>query len=276
VTAPGVPPGSAARGRPGSIPRLHLITDDGVLSRRRFPEKALEVARALPPGDGFRAALHLRGPGISGRELWALGRALIDPLRERGVLLLVNDRADVASALGADGVHLAGRSLPAGVVRSWLGPSPLLGRSVHDPEATGALLETASLDYLLVGTLWSSASHPGRPGAGVRRLSRVQAVMEDAGASPLPLIGIGGVTPERVAEVLAHGGHGVAVLGAVWAADEPARAAERFRSVLAGTSSSPRAPVDAGRGFRDAAPEGGCFDGNGSEHTDGGWRNDEG
>lgn len=251
MTAPGVPPEPEVGRRPGSVPRLHLITDDGVLARRRFQEEALEVAHALPPGDGFRAALHLRGPGLSGRELWALGRALVGPLRERGMLLLVNDRADVAAALGADGVHLAGRSLPAEVVRSWLGPSPLLGRSVHGPEATGALLETASLDYLLVGTLWSSPSHPGRPGAGIRRLSRVQAGVEGAGASPLPLIGIGGVTPERAAEVLAHGGYGVAVLGAVWGADEPARAAERFRSVLSGGPSSPRSPVEGGRRRRE-------------------------
>jgi thiamine-phosphate diphosphorylase len=216
---------------------------------------ALEVAEALAaagggsggePGSGsggIPAAFHLRGPGFSGRALWELGRRLVEPLQARGLRFLVNDRADVARALGVDGVHLAERSLPASWVREWLGPDALLGRSIHDPEYAGTegavasspagRRERASLDYLMVGTLWATTSHPGRLGAGIQRLLRVRSVIQEAGVNTvLPLIGIGGVTPERVSEVLNGGGYGVAVKGGVWDASDPAAAAVRFRDRL--------------------------------------------
>lgn len=239
----------------GRVARLHLITDETILTRKGFEAMALEVAEALadpggesgapPPGPARRisAAFHLRGPGLPGRALWELGRRLREPLQVRGLRFLVNDRADVAQALGADGVHLAERSLPGPWVRGWLGANALLGRSVHDPEEArmgGAVApgpagreERASLDYLMVGTLWATASHPGQSGAGIQRLLRVRSEMGRAGAySVLPLIGIGGVTPGRVAEVLGGGGYGVAVRAGVWEAPDPAAAAVRFRDRL--------------------------------------------
>jgi thiamine-phosphate diphosphorylase len=223
------------------VPRLHLITDGAILTRDGFLAEALEVAEALVVG--IPTAFHLRGPGLSGRDLWEVGRRLVAPLQARGLRFLVNDRADVAQALGADGVHLAERSLPAFPVREWMGTGALLGRSVHDPDDAGregavapgpaGRRERASLDYLMVGTLWSTASHPGRPGTGVPRLLRVRSVIQEAGADfLLPLIGIGGVTPERVAEVLEGGGDGVAVKGGIWEAPDPAAAAVRFQERL--------------------------------------------
>jgi thiamine-phosphate diphosphorylase len=237
------------------VPRLHLVTDDATLTRDGFVAAALDVAEALAESrggsgggertgwEGVSTAFHLRGPGVSGRGLWELGRRLAEPLQARGLRFLVNDRADVARALGADGVHLAGRSLPAPWVREWLGPEAILGRSIHDPDEVrteGAVdpgqvgrRERASLDYLMVGTLWATTSHPGRLGAGIQRLLRVRSAMEKAGdASVLPLIGIGGVTPERVTDVLGGGGYGVAVRGGVWEASDPAAAAVRFRDRL--------------------------------------------
>jgi len=239
----------------GRVPRLHLITDGATLTRDGFVATAMEVAEALAesgrdsegePGSGPRGspvAFHLRGPGLSGRALWELGRRLAEPLQARGLRFLVNDRADVARALGADGVHLAERSLPASWVREWLGADTLLGRSIHDPHearTAGTVApgpdgrkERVSLDYLMVGTLWATASHPGRPGAGIERLLRVRSAVQEVGAGPvLPLIGIGGVTPERVAEVMDGGGYGVAVKGGVWEASDPAAAGVRFRDRL--------------------------------------------
>jgi thiamine-phosphate pyrophosphorylase len=227
--------GSERVGRtsPEEVPRLHLVTDEGILSRPDFQEVAAAVAGALPPAEGFRAALHLRAPKLAGRRLWEIGLALGQGLAERGVRLIVNDRADVARALGADGVHLPERGLPGPVLRSWVGEGVLLGRSVHDPGRIPG--ELPALDYLLVGTLWESPSHPGRPGAGVRLIAAVGEALREDGPGRVPaLVGIGGVTPERVGEVLAHGGHGVAVRGAVWDAQDPPGAAARFRERLTG------------------------------------------
>lgn len=237
------------------VARLHLITDEAILTREGFVALALAVAEALadpggasgaPPPEALgriSVAFHLRGPGLPGRALWELGRRLQKPLQGRGLRFLVNDRADVAQALGADGVHLAERSLPAPWVRGWLGADALLGRSIHDPKEArmggavapgpGGREERASLDYLMVGSLWATASHPGRSGAGIQRLLRVRAELGKTGAgSVLPLIGIGGVTPARVAEVLGGGGYGVAVRAGVWDAPDPAAAAVRFRDRL--------------------------------------------
>ncbi len=237
------------------VPRLHLVTDDAILARTDFLERAVEVALALAgagapepdnPGTGrggFGVALHLRGPGTPGRGLWELGRALRDPLRRAGVRLLVNDRADVARAVGADGLHLPGRGLPPTWSRSWLGPDALLGRSLAGPdEESGAggdpggvshldAGEVEALDYLMVGTLWRSPSHPGRAGAGPGRVREVARVL-GGGERPLPLVGIGGLTPERVGKVLAAGGYGVAVRGGIWDSDDPPGAALAFATAL--------------------------------------------
>ena len=195
------------------IPRLHLITDDGILGRPTFPL----VAREILDLAGTSLALHLRGPRSSGRLLHSLALELRDPARNRGSLLLVNDRVDVARALGLPGVHLGQRSLPLPSARKILGSGALLGASVHGPpEARRARDDGA--DYLVVGTLYPTASHPGRPGAGPGLLQEVGAL------TALPLLAIGGITPERVERVLRAGAHGVAVRGGIWDAADPREA----------------------------------------------------
>lgn len=212
-----------------ALPRLHLVTDDEVLADGAFPDRA---RRALASG-GDGVALHLRGPGTSGRRLFDLAAALLPSAERAGARLLVNDRVDVAGSAGVHGAHLGQRSLPPADARWLLGQDALLGLSVHgQDEAVAAAGQAqgvagAPLDYLLVGTLFPTPSHPGRPGAGVERLARVRAVAPD-----LPLVGIGGITPDRVSSVLAAGGHGVAVLRGVWAAEDPARAVEAYRAAL--------------------------------------------
>ena len=136
---------------------------------------------------------------------------------------MVNDRVDAALAAGADGVQLGSRSLAA----DDLPPAAAhlaRGASVHSALEAG---RAGGVDWLLVGTLWETSSHPGRPGAGLGRLGEVAAV------HPAPRIGIGGITPERAAEALAAGAHGVAVLGGVWRDPDPRAALARYLSVLA-------------------------------------------
>lgn len=210
-----------------SLPPLHVVTDDRVLRRPDLVRAAGEVLGA----GGARLALHLRGPRTSAAELHRLAGALLPVAREAGALLLVNDRVDLALTLPVDGVHLGERSLPAGVARALLG-SCWIGRSVHGPAVDLGGGE-AGADYLLVGTVFASSSHPGRAAAGAGRVRDLSAV------AGLPVLAIGGVTPGRVAEVVRAGAWGVGVLSGVWSAAEPAGAVEGYLEALASAGRPP-------------------------------------
>lgn len=204
------------------IPPLHLITDDAILSRAGFLSQAREVLATA----GSRAALHLRGPGLGGKRIFELAEALEGECRETGCLLLVNDRLDVALSLDLPGVHLGQRSLPPKVARELLGPGRTIGLSVHDrTEGEGG--RRGEVDFLVVGTLFPTPSHAGRKPGGVARLREVGEL------DPPPMVGIGGVTPQRVGQVLEAGAVGVAVRGGVWETPDPAAAAGVYLGELA-------------------------------------------
>jgi thiamine-phosphate pyrophosphorylase len=205
------------------IPRLHLVTDDAILLRPKFLTQAKRVMD--DPGSG-QAALHLRGPRLTGRYLFGLAESLRKYARSSGTLLLLNDRVDIALALDLPGAHLGQRSLPASVARKLLGPDRVLGLSVHgigEAEVGGA----EDLDFLMVGTLFPTSSHEGEAPGGVGRLREV------SGRASLPLIGIGGITPPRVGAVLGAGAHGIAVRSGVWEAQDPAGAVGVYLKELA-------------------------------------------
>ncbi len=187
------------------IPRLHVVTDDRVLARSDFRRRAREVLEAGGPN----LALHLRGPETAGRVVFEYCADLEGPARSAGALLMVNDRVDVALACGLPGAHLPGRGMPTRDARALLGREVVLGRSVHDvDEARRA--EAEGVDLLLLGTIFSTASHPERPGAGVDLVGRVRT------RTRVPLVAIGGIDETRVGPVREAGGDGVAVLRAVW------------------------------------------------------------
>jgi thiamine-phosphate pyrophosphorylase len=210
------------------LPRLHVVTDDGVLARPDFEALAGAVLAAGPA-----LALHLRGPGTPARTLLSLARRLRPVATETGAVLLVNDRIDVALAARLDGVHLGARSLPVGAARDLLPPASLVGASVR---GSGPAREASAEgpDYLVLGTIYPTPTHPDRPGDGPEAVGRVVAAVD------VPVLAIGGVTPDRVAECLAAGAHGVAVLGGVWSAPDPWAAVvgylERVASVAARTA----------------------------------------
>lgn len=200
---------------------LHLVTDDRVLAGPDLRERA----RAALEAGGAAVTLHLRGPGTGGRLLHDLGVALVAAARAAGSRVVVNDRVDVGLAIGADGVHLPGRSFDVAGARALLPAGSVVGASVHSVEAA---LERADADLLLVGTIFATASHPGRPAAGPELVSRVREV------SRSPVVAIGGVTPDRVPTLLAAGADGVAVLSGVWDAADPAEAVEAYLRRLGG------------------------------------------
>jgi thiamine-phosphate diphosphorylase len=193
---------------------LHAITDERVARRPDLDE----VARALADGGGSELAFHARGRELTGLEHYNLAVKLSN----LPSFLFVNDRLDVALAVPAAGLQLGYGSLPVSAARA-LNPLWWIGKSVHDlAEAEAARTEGA--DYLVVGPIFATASHPGRTPLGLAGLEVIAAE-----ADGLPLIAIGGITADRVREVRESGAHGIAAIRALWDDAEPAAAARRMR-----------------------------------------------
>ncbi len=228
--APSPEPGGGPRPEPGAgpapralaVPRLHAVTNDELLADPRFPELARSVLAAGGPG----LALHLRAARLSGRDLWERAASLASEARARGAVLLVNDRVDVALGLEGVGAHLGGRSLPPAAARRLLGPGRLLGVSVHDGSAASAAAREGA-NHLFVGTVFATASHPGRTGIGVEGFRRIR-----ERAPGVPALAIGGVLPEHARALLDAGAHGVAAIGGIWRRDDPARAVAEYLEAL--------------------------------------------
>ena len=211
------------------IPKLHVVTDDEILARPDFETRArevCEVVEAHEPADAdVMVALHIRGARTTGRRLTRLARTLCERATASGVMLLVNDRLDVALAVGAAGVHLGTRSLPPAEARRLLGASRLLGVSVHGASEAVQAAESGA-DYLFVGMLFETPSHPEVAARGPEFMSLVASRVD------LPLVGIGGVTPERAVEILASGGHGVAAIRGIWDAPSPPDAVHAYLDAM--------------------------------------------
>lgn len=204
-------PGEEGNG--GAAPTLHVVTPAEAAAAPDFADAAERLFRA----GGDRVAVHLRLLDAPDREWLEAARTVRARAERHGGWCVVNDRVDVAAAAGVRAVQLGGRSLPLAAARRVLGEAAILGRSVH---GTGEAREAAArgANFLLLGTIFATPSHPGRRGAGP------EAVAACAGIG-VPLIAIGGITAERVAAVRAAGAAGIAVQRAVWEADEPAAAA---------------------------------------------------
>jgi thiamine-phosphate pyrophosphorylase len=242
---------------PPHLPLLHVLTDDAVLARADF----VGVGCALL---ALGVALHLRGWQTPMPRRLTLARELVAG-GGHGVLQ-INDRLDLAMALRTAapmapvGVHLPEKAFPAAEARRLLGPGALLGRSVHAPHTE------ADLDYLVMGTLFATPSHPGRSEAGWALLDRaltpggiapVRDMAPDSASDPdsdsdsaldsdsdsdsvptpvhVPVIGVGGMTPPRAEALRRRGGWGVAVLRGIWDAPDgasPTEAAQGFLDAL--------------------------------------------
>jgi len=198
------------------LPALHAVTDDATLARPDF----LPLALAVLAAGGADVALHLRGPGSGGRSLYELAEPLARAADLNGALFVVNDRADVALAAGAGGVQLGRRSMLPADARRVLGDGPLVGVSVGSTAETWDAAQGGA-DLVLAGSVYATATHPGREGIGLEGLGEMTRL-------GVPIVAIGGITPDQVAEVRAAGARGVAAIRAVWDADDPARAVARF------------------------------------------------
>ena len=189
--------------------RLLLVTDSYDRSTAARVEAALA---ALPAG---MAAVQLRAKALEGGALQAAAAQLAALAHARGALLVVNDRADVALASGADGVHLPTRGLPVATVRRWLGDRLILGASTHSlAEAQAACAGGA--DYVTFGPVYATASK-----VGLGHPVGVDALAAAVRALPLPLFALGGVDAARARDCVAVGAR-VACIGAVLGRDDAA------------------------------------------------------
>lgn len=198
---------------------LCLVTD------RSQVTGTLEEAVETCLGAGLKA-LQLREKDLAARDLLSMALVLRESTRRHGARLLINDRADVALAVGADGLQRTGTSLPVSALRSIGAAGFLIGASVHSlTEARAA--EPEGADFLLFGPVYETPSKRRYgPPQGLAALERV------ASAVRLPVFAVGGVTVARVAEVTRAGASGVAVIAAILGAERPADAVKGFLDAL--------------------------------------------
>lgn len=193
------------------LPRLHAVTDASVLGAPDFPARAGAIAAA-----GAAVALHARDRSAGGAALARAAMRLVALAQPPEASVFVNGRPDVAQATGAQGVHLGGDDLTPAEARASF-PRGWVGRSVHSTREA-ELAAKAGADYLMVGNVYRTASHPDRPAAGL-------ALVRDSARLGLPVIAIGGIDASRVSEVRDQGAYGVAAITALWRAPDPAAAA---------------------------------------------------
>ena len=192
--------------------RLCVITDRALSGNRDFQEIVSAAIRGgaqmiqfrdkeLPDGEFYRTAERLRGL-----------------TREADVLLTIDDRVDVALAVGADGVHLGEKDMPLPAARGLTGPDMILGASARTPEGVQAA-QNSGADYIGLGAMFSTGTKGDAVLVGPERLRRLRPSIR------IPLLAIGGITAGNVEEVIRAGADGVAVIGAVMAAGDMTAAA---------------------------------------------------
>lgn len=211
---------STPRPAPLPYPALCLVTDRHLARGRPLPDLVSEAV------DGGVNVVQLREKDLPAGELLALATVIRDVTRKAKALFLVNDRVDVALAVGADGVELGEEALPVRAVRRIAGQQLLIGRSVHsldgarDAEAQGA-------DFLVMGTIFPSGSHPGAVPAGPALLAQAQREVR------IPFLAIGGINATNVAQVMSQGAAGIAVITAILDSEHPRQAARELKQAMA-------------------------------------------
>jgi thiamine-phosphate pyrophosphorylase len=206
---------------PMRLPRLYPITD----ARLSGLSHAEQVARLC---DGGATLVQLREKHLSPREFYREAAEALRVARARGARLVVNDRADIALAVGADGVHLGQDDLRPDAARRLLGEGSVVGFSTHDL-AQAAEAALMPVTYIAFGPVFATSSkeNPERI-VGLEGLRRARDVIGDK----IPLVAIGGITRENARSVLEAGADSVAVIGALVSSSDPSSITLRTREFI--------------------------------------------
>jgi len=201
-------------------PTLYVILDRAAAGGRDLAQ----VLEGVIAGGG--RMVQLREKTWPSGRVWPVAERLQARCRQAGVTFIVNDRVDLAVAVGADGVHLGQDDLPPQAARALLRPGMILGLSTHSVEQARAA-QAAGADYVAVGSMFPTATKPDFELVGPDLVRKLR------GEIRAPLVGIGGITSANVGEVIRAGADGVAVISAVCAAPDPEAATRSFLAAIA-------------------------------------------
>jgi len=201
--------------------RLHVITDTVLQTGRTHAQ----IARLALEGGADTIQYREKRPLVT-RDLMAEAAAVVDACQAAQALAVVDDRIDVAAAVGATGVHLGRHDLPVDAARRILGPAAIIGGTANSLDEARTVW-SRPIDYLGVGPVFGTSSKANP--APVMGLATLAAIATEC---PVPVIAIGNITPEHVADVLAAGAYGIAVLSGVTCADDPGVAAARYAASI--------------------------------------------
>ncbi|SEP26684.1 thiamine phosphate synthase [Amycolatopsis saalfeldensis] len=204
--------------------RLYLCTD----ARASRGDLAEFVDAALAGGvDIVQLRDKTNGAPLEAKQEIAALEVLAEACARHGALLAVNDRADVALAVGADVFHLGQDDIPVPLARRILGEHVVIGRSTHSVEQARAAEAEDGVDYFCTGPCWPTPTKPGRFAPGL------DLVRATAAAGPRrPWFAIGGIDLERLPEVLDAGASRIVVVRAITEAEDPKAAARTLKSRL--------------------------------------------
>ncbi len=199
---------------------LYLITDRKQARNGRLSEPVEAALR------GGVKAVQLREKDLSGRSLFDTAQKMRELTSRYGAKLIINDRADIALAVDADGVHLGGESIPANAAREVLGGDKLIGVSCHDRESALEARDGGA-DFITFGPVYYTPSK-ARYGDPVG----IAALRQTAETIDIPVFALGGIKRGNVGEVIAAGAHGIALISAIIASDDPEKETAELLSLL--------------------------------------------
>jgi thiamine-phosphate pyrophosphorylase len=196
---------------------LNVIIDQDWLKGRDPAELTQSVLA------GGATLIQYRNKSGSAKQFYNTAGLIHTVTKRFRIPLIINDRIDIATCIGAEGVHVGQDDIPAPAVRQVLGQDKLIGLSVSHPDE---LLRIQDADYLGVGAMYRTETKGDAELGGIRLMKQIRKLCR------LPLIGIGGITKANAAQVIRAGADGIAVISAVLGSENPEQAARELRDIV--------------------------------------------
>jgi thiamine-phosphate pyrophosphorylase len=201
-----------------SLPKIYPITDRELSGLSHTEQVRQFIA-------GGATLVQLRDKGASSRDFLEDASAAVELAHTGGVLILINDRADIAMMSGADGVHLGQDDLPAGEARKLLGDKAVIGISTHTLDQAREAAADGTADYIAFGPIFETATKSDHePVVGLERLAEIRAAIGN-----IPLVAIGGIKAKDLADVFSAGADSAAMISEFYR--ENIGISERFRNL---------------------------------------------